>query len=192
MPQNEKKKPYHHGNLRDAVLDEVLKQTEDAGPEQVSLRAVARELGVSPGATFRHFKDRRAVITALAVRGIEGMLAEIADMQAQVEQTPMAQFAAIGRGYLSFALENPALFRLMFRETLIDPEDPAYQEIAPKLEAMMGPPGGVDTGGLLAWGVVHGLATLSIEGALDGMAPRDQHKAILGAALAGMGPVFRD
>ena len=189
--ENEKKKAYHHGNLRDAVLEEVLAQTETGGPEQINLRAAARKLGVSPGATFRHFKDRRAVLTALAVRGMAGMLARIADLQSAAPPDEMAQFAAVGRGYLGFALENPALFRVMFREHLIDTTDPDYRDIEPKLSGLMGPPGGIETAGLLAWAVVHGLATLSIEGALDGVIAPEAQADRLNEALAGMAPVFR-
>lgn len=201
LTKNEKR--YHHGDLREAIVDAVLSQIEAGGPEAVSLRAAARTVGVSPGATFKHFRDKRAVLTALAVDGFDRMNARI-EVETAAAESAMDRFLAVGRGYLLWALENPARFRIMFRADLLEPNDAALVESTSRLRAALTEdlpaalPDGLDAAevarrGLLAWGAVHGVATLAIEGQLrsgpndPAMPPPED----LGAALAAMGPVFR-
>ena len=198
MPTDEKA-PYHHGNLRAALIQAVLAQVEEAGPEGVSLRAAARGAGVSPGATFRHFADKRAVMTAIATEGFAGM-AERMDAEAERAVTDLERFGAVGRGYLAFALERRAQFRVMFRADLIDEDDEALSEAGGRVRAALSeglarilppgvPPDEARRRALLAWAAVHGVATLAIEGALpEEMAPGGMPDLL--RALGGMLPVF--
>lgn len=199
LPEREEKPPYHHGDLHAALIRAVLEQVRQAGPEGVSLRAAARASGVSPAATFRHFADKRAVMTAIAAEGFAAMAARM-EAEAERATTDLERFGAVGRGYLAFALESPAHFRVMFRTDLIDEADPALRASGDAVRAALSGgltrilPGGVDEAearrrALLAWAAVHGVATLWIEGALDErMAPGGPPDLL--RALGGMLPVF--
>ena len=197
-----REKRYHHGDLRRAILDAVLTQIEAGGPETVSLRAASRAVGVSPGAAFRHFPDKQAVMTVLATEGFTAMSTRISE-EASGTTSAMARFGAVGRGYLLWALANPAHFRVMFRADLIDRDDAALGEAGALLRSSLSEglrdvlPDGVgeeesQRRALVAWGAVHGVATLAIEGALaDGPnAPAMPPPEDLGRALAAMEPVF--
>lgn len=193
------KAAYHHGDLRATLVRAVLAQVEEAGPEGVSLRAAARASGVSPGATFRHFVDKRAVMTAIAAEGFAGMAERMA-REAERATTDLERFGAVGRGYLAFALERRAHFRVMFRTDIIDEADPALAEAGGRVRAALTeglarilppgvPPEEARRRALLAWGAVHGVATLAIEGALpEEMAPGGMPDLL--RALGGMLPVF--
>lgn len=191
--------PYHHGDLRAALIAAVLEQVGRSGPEGVSLRAAARSAGVSPAATFRHFPDKRAVMTAIAAQGFAGMADRMA-REGEHATTDLEHFGAVGRGYLAHALDHPAHFRVMFRTDLLDEDDPALSEAGGRVRAALTdgmsrilppgvPPGEARRRALLAWAAVHGVATLRIEGALtDEMAP--DGRADLLRALGAMLPVF--
>lgn len=199
LSERGKKPPYHHGDLRAALMRAVLAQVEEAGPEGVSLRAAARAAGVTPAATFRHFADKRAVMTAIAAEGFAAM-AERMGAEAERAGTDIERFGAVGRGYLAFALEHPAHFRVMFRADLIEEADPVLRAAGDTVLAALSEglarilPDGVapdeaSRRALLAWAAVHGVATLRIEGALpDEMAPGGLPDLL--RALGGMLPVF--
>lgn len=98
------REPYHHGDLRSTLISEGLKQLEQAGLD-FSLRALAKAAGVSPNAPYRHFADKNALMGALAAEGFRAfadVIVAAPDLRAQ------------GRAYLTFGLEHPALYRLMF------------------------------------------------------------------------------
>ena len=112
-------RPYHHGDLRRALIDTALELVTDEQDWTFSLREVARRAGVSPHAPYNHFTDRQDLLGAVAVVGFErlrvGMLRAMAGIDA-----PEALLAAIGRTYVRLGLENPALYRLMFSSALAD------------------------------------------------------------------------
>ena len=104
---------YHHGNLREAVLERAAEVVAEQGVEALSLRSLARDLGVSHAAPSRHFADRAALLRALAKAGFER---SVERMQAGAEaagSSPVARYRALGRSYVRFAVEDPALFRAM-------------------------------------------------------------------------------
>ncbi len=107
-------KPYHHGDLRRVLIDAALKLAEEGGPEAVSVREAARRAGVSPGAPFRHFDSRAALMTAVAEEAQRRFRAEIeaalADAQAR---DPLKRFRAFGLAYLRWAMRNPAHFEII-------------------------------------------------------------------------------
>jgi AcrR family transcriptional regulator len=106
---NEAAAHYHHGNLRSALLDAAARKIETDGVDRLSLRELARELGVSHGAPARHFADRHALLDALAARGREQLGDELAEAMAQPADGFEAGLAAFARGYVSFAAAHPAL-----------------------------------------------------------------------------------
>jgi AcrR family transcriptional regulator len=112
-------RPYHHGDLRRALIDTALELVTDEQNWTFSLREVARRAGVSPHAPYNHFTDRQDLLGAVAVVGFErlrvGMLRAMAGIDA-----PEALLAVIGRTYVRLGLENPALYRLMFSSALAD------------------------------------------------------------------------
>ena len=103
---------YHHGNLRTALLDAAARKIETEGVDRLSLRELARELGVSHGAPAKHFADRHALLDALAARGLEQLGDELAAAAAPPADGFEAGLAALARGYVSFAAAHPALAAL--------------------------------------------------------------------------------
>jgi AcrR family transcriptional regulator len=107
-------KPYHHGDLRRVLIDAALQLVEEGGPEGLSVREAARRAGVSPGAPFRHFPSRVALMTAVAEEAQRRFRAEI---DAALEQVPagdpLARFRAFGMAYLRWAMRNPTHFEII-------------------------------------------------------------------------------
>ena len=179
---------YHHGDLRTALLSAARVLLDEGGVGAVSLREAARRAGVSPAACYRHFTDKEALLTALAVQGFD----EFAQALGQAVQGGRQSFAEMGVAYVAFAVQRPGLFRLMFGPAVADrsrsPE--LLQAIAAATRLFegglkshtRGEPGSPVTG-LRAWATVHGLATLAIDGMLPGYDP-----VMLARALAKIPP----
>ncbi|OEF07013.1 TetR/AcrR family transcriptional regulator [Vibrio genomosp. F10] len=108
-----KKNNYHHGNLREAVLKAAHKLLELEGIKSITFRRIAKEVGVSQNAPYSHFKDKTALLEALAVDGFQGLLDSMRENSVSLS-TPSDYLQAIGKGYVTYALSNPALFKLMF------------------------------------------------------------------------------
>jgi AcrR family transcriptional regulator len=162
---------YHHGNLREALLDAAEQLLPGIGPERLSLRDVAREAGVSHGAPYHHFASREALLAAVAERGFEGLAAA---MSAAQGKTPFDRLVGICEAYVEFAAQHPTRFQLMF---------------GPLLSSRDGHPGLEESGhrafGILAqaahafdakqalplalagWSLAHGLAHLRINNVFD-------------------------
>jgi AcrR family transcriptional regulator len=107
-------KPYHHGDLRRVLIDAALQLAEEGGAAAVSVREAARRAGVSPGAPFRHFESRTALMTAVAEEAQRRFRAEIDAALAQAPRAdPLARFRAVGLAYLRWAMRNPAHFEII-------------------------------------------------------------------------------
>lgn len=130
MPRAAKTKPaadlrkragYHHGNLREAMIEATVRLVAEVGPENVTVREVARRAGVSSGAPFRHFPNKTALMTAVAEEATRRLRAAI---EAAVEgvdgSDPLARIAAIGRGYFDWVLRHPTHFAVVSARKLID------------------------------------------------------------------------
>jgi AcrR family transcriptional regulator len=112
---------YHHGNLRRALIDAAIELAEERGAENVSVREAARRAGVSPGAPFRHFADRTALMTAVAEETTKRLVAEVeAALAAAPADDPLERYRAIGDAYLRWASENPTHFAIVSQRGLID------------------------------------------------------------------------
>lgn len=112
---------YHHGNLRDALIDAAVQLVEEGGPDNVSVREVAKRAGVSPGAPFRHFSNKTALMTAVAEQAMSRFRLEItAAVENVATDDPIARFAAVGTAYLRWAIRNPTHFQIISTRTLID------------------------------------------------------------------------
>jgi AcrR family transcriptional regulator len=107
-------KPYHHGDLRRVLIDAALRLAEEGGAEQVSVREAARRAGVSPGAPFRHFETREALMTAVAEEAQRRFRAEIEASLAEAPVgDPLRRFRTLGLAYLRWAMRNPAHFEII-------------------------------------------------------------------------------
>lgn len=106
--------PYHHGNLREALLERAERALETGGAASVTLRELSRELGVSHTAPRRHFADKRALLDALAVRGFDRLGVVTARAVAARARDFDARLTRLARAYVGFALRHPSLFALMF------------------------------------------------------------------------------
>ncbi|MGW4367269.1 TetR/AcrR family transcriptional regulator [Nocardia takedensis] len=180
---------YHHGDLRASLLTAAMRMLE-AG-ETFSLRAVAREAGVSPTAPYRHFADRDALESALAAQGLRDLKADL--LEGRELPTAPEELGEFAVTYVDFALRRPALFRLMFGNPCDkDDEDRvrAAAEIHDLLRFAMTqvfPEGDHDALASAGWGLAHGLACLFLDGKLsaesgDGVA--DHVRAAFAAVLA--------
>jgi AcrR family transcriptional regulator len=168
--------PYHHGDLRRALLDTALDAVAEHGPAAVSLRDVARRAGVSHAAPTHHFRDKTGLLTALAAEGwalLADTLTETADGG--------SSFADLGVAYVLFATGHPAHFAVMRAPGLVRQDDPqvatAIERADAQLRAAAGRAAGTDRAdradradrtavALAAWSLVHGLSALLLEGAV--------------------------
>lgn len=186
---------YHHGNLFSALLDAAEEELIERGMEGFSLRGVAKRAGVSHAAPAHHFGDANGLLTALAARGFEQFIQRQRDFRLRAPTDARAQLAASGVGYVVFALEKPAIFRLMFSSDRPDFEDPGLQRVAESaFEELVEHVRGVtrDRGSpkkdsammidvAAVWAVAHGLADLLVAGrlhTLGSLAPRTRERRI--------------
>ncbi|MHC8945085.1 TetR/AcrR family transcriptional regulator [Advenella incenata] len=122
-----KRRSYHHGNLTEALIDASIKLIEKDGVEKLSMRQAAKLAGVSPGAPFRHFSSKTALLTAVAEQAMQRLSSAIAKELANVDsESPLNRFHAIGLGYLNWALAHPTHFQIISSRTLIDFETSEY------------------------------------------------------------------
>jgi AcrR family transcriptional regulator len=107
-------KPYHHGDLRRVLIDAALGLAEEGGIEEVSMREAARRAGVSPGAPFRHFESRDALMTAAAEEAQRRFRVEIETaLREAPADDPLLRFRSLGLAYLRWAMRNPAHFEII-------------------------------------------------------------------------------
>ena len=122
-PAADSRASYHHGNLRDALLAEAIRVIEAQGVENVSIRQLAKNLGVSAAAPFRHFADRTALLTAVAEQATENLSQAVGAALAQAAaQSPWQQLLCIGEAYLGWARAHPSHFLVVSDRRLIDYE----------------------------------------------------------------------
>ena len=165
-------RPYHHGDLRRALIDAARRILEAEGPSALSLRAVAREAGVSPAAPYHHFKDKGELLEAVAHEGWEMLEAVITQAKANAA-TPQEALNEIGVGYVCFARDNPALYRVMYdtardNEALPDEmheeHDSAYCKVRDTMVEAGGDPSDevdLELATIAAWCAAHGLAEMA-------------------------------
>ena len=143
---------YHHGDLRAAVLAAAWKMIEKQGLEGLSVREAARRAGVSHNAPYRHFADREALLAALVAEGFDELEKALEDRSGR----------ELGEAYVAFALASPQRFRLMFSGAR------ASAGLQARFAASFAPLGaGAGAAGAAAWSLVHGLASLILEGHLQ-------------------------
>ncbi len=162
-------KTYHHGDLRAALVEAGLKALEASAADDLSLRQIARDVGVSATAVYRHFPDKAALLSALAQAGIAQMAAW--QVEAAAAATPDNAFAATGRAYVRWALAHPALFKLVFGQCnsvgqTVFGDNQAAQMLRRYAHDLTGDEAGAQRLMIQAWAVVHGVAMLMLDGQL--------------------------
>src|SRR6202022_3301834 len=169
------KAAYHHGDLRGACVRAAMELLEEGSQTSLSLRAVARRAGVSPAAPYRHFADREALVSAIAAVGYR----ELAERLVAAHPAPSTpeQLASVAIAYVQFALERPALFRIMFGEPCDRDNDERVAATA-AVSAYVGsiadrtfPQADAEALATAIWALVHGLAFLYLDGKLDAPTP---------------------
>jgi AcrR family transcriptional regulator len=186
-------RPYHHGDLRRALLQHAERVVLDSGPAQLSLREVARRAGVSHAAPAHHFHDKAGLLAALAADGFR-LLGE--RLTEAFEST--RDFLEVGVAYVQFALDHRAHFEVMFRADLYDIDRPevaqartaATQALAHGIGALPASAVGPDPklAGRAAWSLVHGFATLYLGGALVTDHPVEEARAVARLLFAEVTP----
>ncbi|WP_113701744.1 TetR/AcrR family transcriptional regulator [Nonomuraea lactucae] len=190
---------YHHGNLRQAMVDAATELARTGGPSAIVLRGVARSVGVTATAAYRHFAARSDLVDAVAERGYErmakSMLAELARVRATGDprRDAIERLQAEGRGYVRFALDEPGLFATAFEHDRFGTEIPAQYDWGPSpwgllCEALADlrdvdllADHDVEGGALYAWAAVHGLAVLLLS-SLSNLSP-EHGTALIDAQL---------
>jgi AcrR family transcriptional regulator len=185
------KTTYHHGDLRAALLDAALEVLEEDGATALSLRAVARRAGVSSAAPYRHYADREALVSAVAAVGYRE-LAERLGAAHPAPSTP-AQLADVAVAYVRFALDRPALFRIMFGEPCDRDNDERVAATAAvalylrEIVARCFPDSDPEALAPAIWALVHGLAFLHLDGKLEPTDPAAFEERVSGAVAAVLG-----
>jgi AcrR family transcriptional regulator len=173
-------RPYHHGDLPRALVSAAVELIDEVGPAAVSLREVARRAGVSHAAPAHHFRDKAGLLSAVAAEGYELLATTLGEVY---EQT--GDFREVGVAYVRFALSHRAHFEVMFRPELYRADDPTVVAARERSAAMLyGPPaeltgdgeGGVHAA-VAAWSLVHGFATLWLNGNLERAVRGDPEEA---------------
>ena len=172
------RRSYHHGNLRRALLDEALATIRADGVDGVTLREIGARLGVSRTALYRHFADKRALLTAVATEGFRTLREQLVTAW-EAGGRGDAAFRSMGAAYVRFAVANPAHYRVMFGG-FVDPEvqdpglaaeaDGAFQALVDALATLQHDAVVRDDDTVLmarhVWALVHGVAMLGIDGQL--------------------------
>jgi AcrR family transcriptional regulator len=195
---------YHHGNLREALIEAALDLIGKMGPAGFTFAEAARAAGVSPAAPYRHFRDRDALMADIAQRGFELFGADLRHAWDDGEPDPLSAFKNVGRAYLAFARSQPAYYAAMFEARLppgINREldqaaDQAFavirqasERLAAKLPKNNRPPALMMA--LHVWALSHGIASLFARGDAGRrsvpMPPEDLLEAGVLVYLSGLG-----
>lgn len=194
------KRAYHHGDLRNALISAAIKLAAGGGPESVTVRAAARAVDVTPTAAYRHFSGHDELLAAVSKYALDEL---VAAMQKEVASRPassdpvhnaLTRFAALGRGYITFARAEPGLFRTVYstRQPLQDNDEDTKTDKDPYGLLLLAIDELVAVGYLTeerrhgadvaAWAMAHGLADL-LDGPLRNVPTEEQDELIIQSLL---------
>jgi AcrR family transcriptional regulator len=193
------KETYHHGNLRESLLQAAFALLDEEGLEAVTIRAVARRVGVTHAAPANHFRDRKALLTALAARIFEALRQEIEKKLATADSDLDQRLRVFVQALLRFGLAHPNRYRLIWRWDALDGADPmlagAMDAIYDRLIAELSGRGSQaldpHSRAIALWSMAHGYVSMRIEGNLrtgrDAVTGEPREAAIVTAILRGIG-----
>ena len=203
MTKRTAKSPYHHGHLRPALLSAAFTLLDRSGLESVTIRAVAREIGVAHSAPANHFKDRKALLTAMATE-VFGDLGEVITAQlahgssiAKLEDR-RARVGVFAETLINFGLSHPHRYRLLWRRDCLDDTDLDLQNGMDQIyDALLAELGASETGrseetdAIALWSMLHGYISMRLDGNLiaksDSVSGVARHQAIVDALFDGIG-----
>ena len=173
------KAPYHHGNLESALVDAAITLVRKYGPDHLSLRAVSAEVGVSPSASYHHFRDKDALVTAISNVLFDRLATmqekAIAKIKGNGATASIKKFEEMGSAYFAWATSEPNLYRLMFggycEINMEEHDSKAWNLLREGLDELMAH-GVIDKsarngGEVIVWSAVHGASSLAIEGLMS-------------------------
>ena len=177
MPQPVRKplNTYHHGDLRDALIHAALREAEQGGPEAISIKALAKELGVSQPAPYRHFADREALLAAVTAEAFRQFSATL--REAIAKPSKRSKLSRFAHATVDFGLRRNGIYRLMFasRTMACAPKDSelhgaAMEAFGLLIEALEAPAVGFlrERSALKVWAALHGVVMLAEQGMLTG------------------------
>lgn len=190
-PQGEAgRKRYHHGDLREALIDATMQLVIDKGAENFSLADACRLAGVSTAAPYKHFKDREEILKAVCTRAFDELAGRAIAAAKAAGETTIEGVIAMHLAYLDMAIEQPALFRLMFGQNPAIKEDEAVlgqgrgcfgsvlaqMEIYCAANALAEPPLAVF---MRSWSFIHGVASLRIDGDYEAVMPGFDYRGLV-------------
>lgn len=173
---------YHHGDLKRALLEAAFEMLDAEGTDGLGLRELARKVGVSPAAPYRHFRSRQALLEAVAIEGFKRFSAMMEAKQAHTAEPQ--QLVAMAEAYVRFALVQPALFRLMFSQQVDKRANKPLHQAAVDAYASLAKaaarevPEAPSEGAVIAWAFVHGLSMLLLDDQLLGVSPQNSDSLI--------------
>jgi len=183
MPPRAKSKAttYHHGDLRSALIDAAMRIVARDGAGSLSLRAVAKDINVSPAAPYHHFKDKQALLGAIAEAGLRQFNRALT-RSAKKARSPDERLRDLGVAYVVFATENPNLFELIQSPEfagdsappdLAEEREENFRILFETISACMpkASEGQLRTACAAAWSLVHGIAVLAIDRRLNAVMP---------------------
>lgn len=171
------RRPYHHGNLRESLLQAAIRAIAELGPAAFTLREVARRAGVSHNAPYRHFRDKDALLAAVATQGFRE-LTRAMRQGAKRESSALGRLKSSGLAYVAFAIRKPEHFAVMFDSPVSDNKDPDFTQSSQECFQVLidlirecQEEGALPTDHpqertLYAWSLVHGIAKLAVAGRL--------------------------
>jgi len=178
-PRKKRAGTYHHGDLRQALVEAALRALEHQRAEELSLRALGRDLGVSPRAPYRHFETKEDLLAAVAIEGFRASAAFTTARVSAAGASPIARLRAVGEAYVLFAVARPAAFRVMYApyatvkenapdlvRARADGHRATMEMIADGQAAGLLRQGDPMQLALLLWSSIHGLSVLLVEGQL--------------------------
>ena len=201
------KKGYHHGNLRQGLVDAALVLIEEKGPTGFTLSEAAKSAGVSPAAVYRHYEGREDLIAEAARQGYE-IFADLLDHAYHSQPSALSAFEATGRAYLAFARKFPGHYIAMFESGVSIQRDPALAAVAARAFAVLEkaaedlskhippekrPPPQMFSAHI--WAMSHGVVELFARGSpgtKSPFPPEDLLEAGIGVYLRGLGLVGPD
>jgi AcrR family transcriptional regulator len=175
------RRPYHHGDLKAALLTVAEQILEQHGVQELTLRAIARAAGVSHAAPNNHFGDLTGLLSELAALGFRRFGAALDAATKAAGDDPASRLKSMGTAYVGFARQHPGLFSLMFRSERLDSARPALRDAIDEArralrDGIIGRAGGqaltpAQLAGRAAalWSLVHGFAVLLLDNRLDGL-----------------------
>lgn len=173
---------YHHGALHEAILAAAVAEARRAGPQSVQVRPLAKSVGVSPAAIYRHVSNIDALLAEVAQQARQEVAVRLADRRDATpggrtsKDTARNRFRAIGRAYIDFAVAEPHLFDTAFAPCGVEPptaDDPSPWDVLVSgiqelVDAGIVPSSAGDRAALIAWAGVHGIASILVRKATVG------------------------